>query len=74
MNNLPFNSSQLDVVKRRNYQRNFKVKDNLNLGIDKQIKEFLKSGGKIQHIATGVSAEIHGLTRRQQINRIHSND
>lgn len=73
MNNSPFNS-RYNEVKRRNYQRNFKVKDNLNLGIDKQIKEFLESGGKIQHVAPGVSAEIYGLTRRQQINRTYSND
>jgi hypothetical protein len=54
MDNLPFNSSRLNLIKRKNYQSSLKVRINAGKEIEKQIKEFLKAGGKIQYIQSGI--------------------
>ena len=76
MKKLSFNSSELDLIQRNGYQKRLRhaEKEEPELDIHEHIRDFLKAGGKIQHIDTGILKDDYSVPRRRIINRVHIHD
>ena len=76
MSKLSFNSSELDLIKQKGYQKRLRhsIKEEPELDINEHVRDFLEAGGKIQYIDTGILQDDYSVPRRRIINRVHIRD